>query len=240
MGVVAPERTRTRPESEPPPPPAPPPPPDRPHRRIPWRLLAVGAAIVALVVAVDWARDLLPDFDNPFAERTVDRTQPAVLQSIQDVGEYRAAAGNYQVVVDLEHDTDLPSELLGTRTLFVAVGSVDAGIDLRRIEADAVDVSDDGRAVTITLPHARLYEAEIDLSKSYVFEREEGVLNRIGNLFTGSDDYERELMLVAERRMNEAARANGDLARRAEENTAQMLESLVRSLGFERVDVRFS
>jgi hypothetical protein len=116
---------------------------------------------------------------------------------------------------------------------------VDAGVDLAGLEDDAVSVSDDGRAVTIVLPAARLYDAELDLDRSYVFEREEGLLNRIGGIFSGSDEYEREAMLVAEGRLNEAARANGELAASAEENTAAMLRGLVRGLGFQRVDVRF-
>ncbi len=47
------------------------------------------------------------------------------------------------------------------------------------------------------------------------------------------------MILAAERRLDEAAAANGDLTRRAEENTARMPATLVRSLGFERVDLRF-
>jgi hypothetical protein len=186
-----------------------------------------------------WIRGVFPDFENPFAERTVDRTQPAVLKAIQDIGEYRAAAGNFQVIVDLEKDTRLPSEILGERTLFVAVGTVDAGIDLAGVDDGAVRVSDDRTAATITLPRARLYEPQLDLDRSYVFERKLGFLNRLGSVFSDDEGYEREAYVAAERRLDEAARANGELTERAEENTRSMLESLARSLGFERVDVRF-
>ncbi len=195
--------------------------------------------VAALVGSVMWLRDALPDFGNPFAAETVDRTQPAVLQAVQDIGDYRAASGNYQVIVDLEKDTRLPSELLGERTLFVAVGSVDAGIDLSGLGEDAVRVSDDRTAATIELPSARLYDAQIDLERSYVYERERGLFNRIGAMFSGDEGYEQEAYLAAERRLDEAAAANGELTERAEANTRAMLESLLRSLGFERVDVRF-
>ena len=196
--------------------------------------------VLSLVGGFMWLRGVLPDFENPFAAETVDRTQPAVLQSIQDIGEYRAASANYELLVDLEEDTDLPAAILGERTLFVAVGSVDAGVDLRTLGPDAVEVSDDGAGVTITLPPAEIYDAQLDQSRSDVFERNEGILNRIGNVFSGDDDYYREVTLVAEERLDEAARANGDLAERAEENTATMLESLLRSLGYEQVEIRFA
>ena len=242
MGVISPERRRTRPASPPPEPPLSPPQPERPRRGNPWPFLTVLLIVLSLVGGFMWVRGALPDFDNPFAAETVDRTQPAVLQSLQDIGEYRAASANYELLVDLEQDTDLPAALLGERTLFVAVGSVDAGVDLRAIGSDAVTLSADGAGVTITLPPAQVYDAELDLGRSYVYERDEGLLNRIGGVFSGDGGggYEQEVMVAAEERLNEAARANGDLAERAEENTAAMLESLLRSLGFERVAVRFS
>ncbi|MET0818544.1 MAG: DUF4230 domain-containing protein [Solirubrobacteraceae bacterium] len=196
--------------------------------------------MLSLVLGVVWIKGVLPDWHNPFASRTVDRTHEPVLMVVRDIGEYRAAGGEYQVIVDLEKDTGLPSEVLGTRTLFVAVGSVDAGVDLSTLDEDAVTVSDDGRSVSIVLPHARLYDPELDLGRSYPFDRDEGLLNRIGGVFTGGDDdWQREAMLAGEARIAEAAAGSGELVSRAEENTATMLETLVKSLGFARVDVRF-
>jgi hypothetical protein len=240
VGVLSPERTRTRPASPPTEPPASPPPPEPPRRGNPWPFLTVLLIVLSLVGGFMWLRGALPDFENPFAAETVDRTQPAVLQSIQDIGEYRAASANYELLVDLEKDTDLPAVILGERTLFVAVGSVDAGVDLGALGPDAVEVSDDGAGVTITLPPAETYDAQLDTGSSYVFERNEGILNRVGSVFSGEGDYYREVTLAAEQRLDEAARANGDLADRAEENTAAMLQSLLRSLGYERIEIRFA
>ena len=189
---------------------------------------------------MDRVRDWLPSFDNPFASETVDRSRAPVLKAIEDIGEYRAASGNYEVIVDLAKDTRLPDEILGERTLFVAVGSVDAGVDLSQVDDEAVELSADGRAATITLPAAQLYEAELDVSESYVYERDEGLLNRLGGLFSEDSGSDRELYLIAERKLDEAARANDDLVERAEANTRAMLTSLVRALGVDRVDVRFS
>lgn len=241
MGVLSPERRRARP-AQPPQGPAvqpPPPAPEPPRRGNPWPFLTVLLVVLSLVLGVVWIKGVLPDWHNPFASRTVDRTQQPVLLAVRDIGEYRAAAGEYQTIVDLEKDTGLPSEVLGTRTLFVAVGSVDAGVDLSTLDEDAVTVSDDGRSVSLVLPHARLYDAELDLDRSHTFERNEGLLNRIGGVFTGGDDeWQREAMQAGEAKIAEAAAAS-ELANRAEENTATMLETLVKSLGFARVDVRF-
>ncbi len=197
--------------------------------------------MLSLVLGVVWIKGVLPDWHNPFASRTVDRTQEPVLLAVRDIGEYRAAGGEYQVIVDLAKDTGLPDELLGTRTLFVAVGSVDAGVDLSNLDEEAVTVTGDGRGVSIVLPHARLYDPELDLGRSYTFERDEGL-------------FEPDRRRVHRRRRRLAARGDAGrrgedrrgrggqrrrLSSRAEENTATMLETLVKSLGFARADVRF-
>jgi hypothetical protein len=238
MGVVSPERgteSPHSPEHQPPLPPQAPP----PQRGMPWGLVALVLVIVSLIAGFNWVRDLLPSFDNPFSSETIDRTSTPVLQSIQDLGEFRAAAGNYQVIVDVEKDTKLPSELLGERTLFVAKGSVDAGVDLRAVGADDVQLSADRRAATITLPHAVLYPAELDLAESYVYERDRGLFNAIGDVFSDGGGSERELYLVAERKLTQAAGGTSGLKARAEENTRVTLISLLGSLGFTRVTVRF-
>ena len=55
--------------------------------------------------------DLLPDWGNPFRTEEVDRTGPAVLKALEDLHEYRAATGSYQVMVDIEKDAKSASAL---------------------------------------------------------------------------------------------------------------------------------
>lgn len=241
MAILTPERERvpTRPVPEAPRPPAPPA-PTRRGRRAPWRALAAGLVLVALFLGAGRMGDLLPHLRNPFTTRPVDRTQPAILKALEDLGEYRAASGHFEVIVDLEKDAAyLPSVVKGERTLFVAVGSVDAGVDLSRLGPDAVDVSPDRRHVTLNLPRARLSEASIDPKRSYVYERRRGILDRLGSVFSDNPASERDLYLLAGRRLDAAARDGSGLTERAEQNTRSMLVGLLRSLGFTDVSVRF-
>jgi hypothetical protein len=194
---------------------------------------------VAVLVGADRLRDFLPSFDNPFASETIDRSPPAVLQSIQDIGEYRAATGHFQQIVDLHEDTDLPDELLGERTIFVAVGSVDSGVDLSQLSDDDVQISEDRRSATITLQHAHVFEPQLDVGQSYVYDRQEGVFNEIAGLFSDDANYQQELNRLAVAKLRNAAEHGSGLVPRAEENTRTMLESLLRSLGFTSVVVNF-
>ncbi|MEY9877870.1 hypothetical protein ABH931_007394 [Streptacidiphilus sp. MAP12-33] len=207
------------------------------RRRVPWYVSVplTFAVIVALFLAAarfDW----LPGLPNPFGEQTVDRSGPAVLQSVQNMSRYDAAAGNFQVVVDLDKEARfLPSALLGNRTLYVAEGSVDAYVDLGKAQ---VSVSSDRRSATLTLPHAQLASAALDVKHSYVVAQERGLFDRIGQFFSGNPGDQQQLNVVAVNRIQAAATGSG-LTARAQQNTTQMLQGLLKSLGFTTVTVAY-
>ena len=211
------------------------------RRRFPNSLLVLALAVVGGFVLLGWVRDLIPGFGNPFGTETIDRSGPAVLKSIENLRDYRAASGHFEVIVDVEKDTAfVPDKIKGERVLFVAVGAVDAGVDFRGIEEGAVEVSDDRRSVSLELPPATFREPELDLERSYVYDRDRGAIDRLQSLFGDDSGVEAELYPLAEEKLADAARDGSGLLARAERNTRLMLEGLLRSLGFTRVEVRFS
>lgn len=215
------------------------PPPRRRLRAVRLAAAVLLVVVLALTVAGLSGLRLWPSFPNPFATRQVDRSQPVLLQAIEDLEVYKAATGNFQVVVDLEESSrGIPLVVKGQRTLFVAGGSVDAEVDFSTIGEGAIRVSDDGRSVQVTLPRARLTKARIEPDNSYVFSRERGLLDRLGSVLSDNPTSERELYQLAEDKM-EAAAAQSDLVGRAEQNTRAMLESMLRSLGYRDVTVTF-
>ena len=230
------------------PPPPPPQPPDwqRPPRRRSRIVSAlVGTAVVIVVLALaagalarftNWR----PSLSNPFGTRSVERSQPVLLQSLQDLSLYKAATGNFQLIIDLEKDARfIPSFIKGERTVFVAAGSVDAEVDFSRIGRGAIQVSNGGRRATVTLPHPALGVVRIDPARSYVASRDRGILDRLGSVFSDNPNGQRELYQLAQRRIQDAAVASG-LVARAEQNTRAMLESMLRSLGYTEVTVNFT
>ncbi len=202
-------------------------------------MVTVLVAVVGLAAGLARLDDLVPSLPNPFAQNSVDHSPPAVLRAVEDLSEYRAATGYFQVIVDLEEDAKfLPSLVRGERTLFMATGTVDAAVDFSGIGQEAVKVTDNGRAVEIDLPTPRLTPARVDPARSHVVSRDRGILDRLGSVFADSPTGERQLYLLAERKLQAAAQ-EGDIVRRAEDNTRAMLETMLRSLGFTEVTVRF-
>src|SRR5215510_16610040 len=88
----------------------------RERSRVPWGVILLLGVVFLLLFGRGWLPDLIPSLPNPFAEKTVDRSGPAVLKAIEDLSEYRAASGHFEQVVDLEKDSRLPASILGERT----------------------------------------------------------------------------------------------------------------------------
>jgi hypothetical protein len=211
--------------------------PFRTARRAFW--VAMAAAAVVVVVLIAGLIGALPHIGNPFAKEKVDRSQPVVLLSIQDLARFEAASGNYQVIIDVQEDRRfIPDIIFSSRSLFVAAGTVDAYVDFAGVPQSDVVTSADRKTVTISLPAPQLEAANVDPNRSYVYESSEGLVNHIGDLFGGDKNKEGELFQLAQQKIAAAALDSG-LLQRAEDNTKQMLQELLRSLGFTTITIIF-
>lgn len=204
------------------------------------RFPSLIAGLVIIVGLVVGAGVLIGNlFDRPFTTTTVDHSPPPVLVDLRDLAEYHAAQAQFEVVIDQEDDVSfMPAALAGERVQFVGVGTVDAVLDFTTISSGAVVVSDDGTSVTVTLPRPVLTTPVLDHDQSHVMNRDRGLFNRIGGLFSDNPTSEDDLYDAAISKMAEAAAAT-DLSQRAEDNTKLMLYTLFRSLGYAQVDIRF-
>ena len=196
-------------------------------------LLLVPLLALALVGAAG-VLDLRPSW-NPFAEQSVDRTGPSVLESLTEISDFHAASGYYETVVDIEKDTRfVPGWISGERVLYVGKGTVDGVVDFSSLDEESVTVSDDGTMASITLPAPAVGTPSLDLEASYVVSHDQGIVNR----FKGSE-LEREAQLRAVEQMEAAAAGEGMLLDMAEENTESMLRGLLGALGFTQISVSF-
>mgnify|MGYP003349132154 CR=1 FL=1 len=195
---------------------------------------AVAAALVIAAVAL-----VVQMVGNPFRTVSIDRSMPPVLVQLRDLSEFHAAQGQFEVTVDHEDDVALlPSFVAGERVQYAAVGSVDATVDFGLLTADALTVSDDRHAVSVRLPEPVLAAPVLDLERSHVMNRDRGLLNRIGGLFSDSPTSEGALERAAVAKIAAAAEAS-NVRGRARENVRVMLGTLLASLGFEHVEVQF-
>ncbi|GAB4082057.1 DUF4230 domain-containing protein [Modestobacter muralis] len=208
-------------------------------RRLRRRLVAagIGAAVAVPLVGVAW--DRVTGW-SPLEQEVVDRSTPPLLLALDDLAEYHAATGTFQVVIDQERDTPyVPSVISGERTSLLATGSVDAYVDLTDLGPERVQLSADGTSATISLPAPRLDEPTVDPAQSRVLDRDRGLLDRVGDAVVDEPVDDTALYAAAGERLAAAAAAS-DLRARAEENTRELLTGLGSSFGVPDVTVTFA
>lgn len=205
-----------------------------------FRTVGVLAGLAAIAVAIVLLAQAIGGFHlSLFGTTRVDRSAPVVLEQLRDVSTFTAATGEFEATVDVEDDVALlPSFIAGERTIFIGVGTADAQVDFSNIGTDAVVVGQDG-SVTVSLPRPVLATPVVDPARSRVVNRDRGIVNRVGDVFTDNPTSERELYLMAQKRIAAAARASS-LRDRAEVNTEKMLRSLLGRVGFDTVNVVFT
>jgi hypothetical protein len=199
-------------------------------------LVGLGALLLVIMLGLK-VTGLLPSFHNPFAQQKTDRSGPTLLLSIQDMARFEAASGNFQEVIDVQKDrSHIPDIIFNERTLFICVGSVDAYVDFSHIGQGDITDSADHKTVTVKLPAVQMEKPNIDHGKSYVYAVQQGLVNKLGDLFGGNPNKEQELYLLGEQRIAQAARDSG-LADRAAQNTRQMLTGMLKSLGYTSITI---
>ena len=131
----------------------------------------------------------------------------------------------------------LPSFIAGSQTLFIGAGTDIAYVNFAHLKGSAIDVSA-GHAVTVTLPKAQLEPAVLNVNQSYVFAEQQGLVNRVAGFFSGNPNSQQQVYVLAQQRIQDAARASSLLAD-AQRNTTAMLDGMLTSLGFRHITVNY-
>lgn len=200
--------------------------------RIAFWMASLLIAVVGTLVVGPGVTGLLGVTD-PFQSKTIDRSQPALLVSVQELSEYHAAVGHFQVIVDDEQDVSwVPGFIAGERSLFVANGTVNAFVDLSGLTEGDLTLSEDGTSVKVRLPEAELDKPNLDLDqeRTYLFSQKRGVIDRVGDAISSQN--QSDLYQLAEQKLESAAEES-ELAQQAEENTKAMLIGMFSSLDLE-------
>ncbi len=197
-------------------------------------MVAIGLVLIGSAI------HLLPQLRNPFSETTTERSGPVLLQSIVQLSKYEAASGNFQVVVDISSTGSLlPSFLEGSDTLFIGIGTENAYVDFSKLKGPNVVVSPDHLTASLTLPKAQLEAAQLNVQQSYVFAQQQGLFTRVNSFLSGNPNSQQAVYELAQKQI-EGAAAKSALVADAEKNTTTMLTSLLESLGFKNITVKYT
>jgi len=113
--------------------------------------------------------------------------------------------------------------LFGDRLLFVAHGMVIAGIDMGKLQPG--DMQMVNGVLNVRLPPAEVFVATLDNDKSYVYDRDTGLLSK------GESSLETSARQAAETEIRKAALEDGIL-KQAQQNAEVFLSKFFGALGF--------
>lgn len=196
-------------------------------------MLAAGSLLLlASAIGVHYGRESATQESS--AAETVVRPTPSVVVAVRELARLEGAVYSIERIVDLKEKQSRFFQLVQAEDaiLLVAAGEVTAGVDLAALEEGAARMDAERRRVSLTLPRAIIFSRRLDNERTYVHTRKTDVWAK------RQEDLESRARQEAERTLEEAALRSGILLQ-AEKSVARTVESLLRSLGFADVEVKF-
>lgn len=208
-------------------------------------LLILGAAYYVVSAIQDTARGAQTSIDQavaPFREsnaalqtqvsQLANPTPTIIPDPVTYIHEVRALARletiQYTVekVITAETGQGSLDFLFGDRLIFVAHGIVIGGIDMSKIQPGDLNLVNG--SLTVRLPPAEVFVATLNNEKSYVYDRDTGILTK------GTTDLETLARKAAEQEILKAAQEDGILDQ-AQRNAELFLYKFFQSLGYQTV-----
>jgi hypothetical protein len=149
-----------------------------------------------------------------------------IIHDIRSLARLETIQYSVEKVITAEIGQDNFSFLFGDKLLFIAHGTVIAGMDLSLVKTDDLILED--QALYVRLPQPEVFIASLDNDLSYVYDRETG-------LFTKGDiNLETTARIAAEQAIEVAALEDGVLET-ARINAEAYLSRLFNALGYKEV-----
>jgi hypothetical protein len=149
-----------------------------------------------------------------------------IIHSIRSLARLETIQYTVEKIITAETGQGPFGFLFGDRLILVAHGMVIAGVDLEKMAVE--DLGLQKGVLFVRLPPAEVFVATLDNSKSYIYNRDTGILTH------GSVDLETTARQAAEKEIEKAAITDGILAQ-ADTNARLYLERLFLKLGYPEV-----
>lgn len=146
-----------------------------------------------------------------------------IIHDVRSLARLETIQYSVEKIITAEINQGVLGPLFGDKLLFVAHGTVIAGVDLEKLGSDDLWVEND--VLHVRLPQAEIFIATLDNENSYVYDRETGLLTH------GDPNLETTARQVAEQEIYNAAIEDGILDQ-AQINGEAYLIRLFLSLGY--------
>ena len=198
-----------------------------------------GVMLIALLFGIGIVRSgasffqgLNAMFNAAPAKPEVD-VRTLVVRQIRGASELTTAVFTMEAVVPTRQDRRLGGYTVGATTLlYIAYGEVRAGVDLKDLKADDVQIVND--TIQLKLPPPRILDSKIDVNRSSVYDYDRGFLGL-------GPDVAPQLQTLAQqetlKKIVSAACSQGVLAQ-ANDRAELVVEKLLNTAGYKQVEVK--
>ena len=214
------------------------------HLRISRRLVSLGTLAVGIVLGFLllsafahvaqtglWSR--LAGYVTG-RSTSIDASSTAVVEKIRQLSRLETVVYSLDTVVEgNESNPVLPDALAGDKLLMIVHGQTIAGIDMSKLQADSVQITEGsgGRTIRLSLPPSQVFVTSIDVNKTRVYARDTGLLVK------ADPNLETQVLKNAQAQLQQAALSDGILDA-ANKNARATVTAMLGGLGFEHVDIR--
>jgi hypothetical protein len=151
-----------------------------------------------------------------------------IVEEINSLARLETASYSFQDILQIKRNQDMFWGIFGESLLFVAYGDVIAGVDLAQMTADDIQVVSPTKVV-VHLPQPEIFLTDLDNDRSYVADRDIGLLTQ------GDTQLETLIRQEAEDRMVEAALDN-DILGMAQQEAESFMITFLEQLGFTEIE----
>jgi len=200
-------------------------------------LILIVVVIIGVMLVTSVRRLITPleQAGQSLKEQIVAITQPTptilpdpvtIIRQVRSLSRLETASYTVEKIITAESRQGPFAFLFGDQLILVAHGQVIAGVDLSKLAESDIAVSQDGK-VFVALPPAEVFVTALNNERSYIFDRDTGVIGLNPALET-------EARQAAEEQLLQAALEDGILDT-AQINAETYLRHLIVALGFDEV-----
>jgi hypothetical protein len=198
-------------------------------------LLALVAGGLALVSSIRRLTQPLVEAEQALREQFTEIAEPTptiipdpvtIIHQVRSLSRMETASYTIEKVITAESRQGPFAFLFGDQLILVARGQVIAGVDLSKMEEGDIVIAEEG-TVVVTLPPAEVLVVALDNQKSYVFDRDTGLIGMNPALETAARQAAEEEIL--------AAALEDGILEMAQRNAESYVRQLILTLGFRQV-----
>ncbi len=180
--------------------------------------------VVTFLIALGILGFLTAKYLIPTAQDTT-----AVVKEMRALNRWETSSFTVEKIIDSGNSGNVFQQFLfGNRILLIAQGEVIGGFDLSHFSEN--DIKIQGSSIRLTLPAPQILVAQIDNSKTRVYDRQQGLLVPANN------NLESDALVSAQKSIQETACSEGILTT-ASRNAKLQLTSILTSFHFTNITI---